>query len=120
MQVAMEQLNSAEILSDTTAIEQQLAFLRDHQKDSLGTYQRALISANRLDEAATFLQSRLKDPEARLEALMDVQSYAKTPRAPRAEVFWERWQAVIVRPEVQQSILAVGTLETYPVRPQAY
>lgn len=116
MQVATEQLNAAELLNDTATADRQLAYLRDHQNDSLRTYERVLISANRLDEAAALLQSRLNDPDKRLEALMDVQSYAATPRAPRAELLWQRWQDVVSRPDVQQSIHAVGAVETYPVR----
>ena len=56
----------------------------------------------------------------RLDALMDVQSYAMTPRASRAELLWQRWQAVLARTEVQQSIRAVGTIETYPVRAHGF
>jgi len=113
MQVAVEQLNSAAQLDDKAEIERQLKFLSDHRSDSVSTYQRSLVSANRLDDAARFLKSRLTDPEQRIQALMEVQHYAPESLPVRAAEVENLWQAVIGRPDVHDAILKVGAIGSY-------
>jgi transglutaminase-like putative cysteine protease/tetratricopeptide (TPR) repeat protein len=120
MQVANEQLGCAVQLGDQAEVERQLNTLREHQSDSPSTLQRALVSANQLDEVAALLVSRLDDPEQRIDALLSVQQYASTRRAVTAETLWQRWQSVLTRPEIQQAIARVGTVESYQIRPQGY
>jgi hypothetical protein len=116
MQVTIEHLNCAEQLGEAAEAELQLKTLREHQRDSVSTFERALVSANRLDEAATLLLSRLADPDQRLDALMSVQQYASTSLPPRAEVLSQRWQRVLAQAKLRQAILELGTLESDHVR----
>ncbi|HMI37819.1 MAG TPA: hypothetical protein VK505_09375, partial [Steroidobacteraceae bacterium] len=120
MQVAVELLNSAVQLDDTAEIERQLKFLSEHRADSLSTYQRSLVSANRLDDAAHLLESRLANPEQRIPALMEVQHYARESLPVRAAELENRWQAIIQRPDVQDSILKVGTIGSYHLAPEIH
>ena len=120
MQAAIEYLASADQLGDAAEVEKQLALLKEHQQDSLSTYQRALISANRPDEAAQLLISRLQDPDQRIDALLDVQDYKEAVLGPRAVEWQKRWVAVKHRPDVVEAIGKVGTVSTYPVLPQPH
>jgi transglutaminase-like putative cysteine protease/tetratricopeptide (TPR) repeat protein len=120
MQAAIERLNSADQLGDAAEVEKELALLKEHQQDSISTYQRALISANRQDEAAQLLVSRLQDPDQRVDALLDVQDYKQTVLGPRAAEWEKRWAAVRRRPDVVEAIGKVGNVAAYPMLPQPY
>jgi transglutaminase-like putative cysteine protease len=120
MQAAVERLASADQLGDAAEAEQQLGFLRQHREDSLATYQRALISANRQDDAAHLLISRLQDPGERVDALMEVQEYEERPLPQRAAEWRRRWKAVRNRPEVREAINRVGNVSTYPLMPEPH
>jgi tetratricopeptide (TPR) repeat protein len=115
MQGAVERLASADQLGDAAEAEQQLGFLREHREDSLATYQRALISANRQNDAAQLLISRLQDPDQRVDALMEVQEYKEHPRPPRAAEWHRRWKTVRNRPDVREAISKVGNVSEYPL-----
>jgi len=120
MQVAIERLASADQLGDAAEVEKQLAFLREHRDDSQATYQRGLISANRQEDAAKLLISRLQDPDLRMEALMEVQKFTQPPLPKRAEQWRKRWRAMVARPDVIEAIRKVGVVSEYPLVPQAY
>jgi len=120
MQAAAERLASADQLGDAAEAEQQLGFLREHREDSLATYQRALISANRQDDAAQLLISRLQDPDERVDALMEVQEYKEHPRPRRAAEWQRRWKAVRNRPEVREAISKVGNVSEYPLMAESH
>jgi len=120
MQVVIERLASADQLGDSAEVEKQLEFLREHRDDSLATYERALISANRQDEAAQLLISRLQDPDQRLEALMEVQKFKLPPLPKRATLWRARWNAVLARPDVVEAISKVGVVSEYPLAPRRY
>jgi hypothetical protein len=115
MQGAVERLASADQLADAAEAEQQLGFLREHREDSLATYQRALISANRQNDAAQLLISRLQDPDQRVDALMEVQEYQEHPLPPRAAEWHGRWKTVRNRPDVREAISKVGNVSAYPL-----
>lgn len=120
MQAATERVASADQLGDAAEVEKQLALLKEHQQDSVSTYQRALISANHLDEAAQLLISRLQDPDQRIDALLDVQDYKEAVLGPRAVEWQKRWAAVRHRRDVVEAIGKVGTVSAYPMLPQSY
>ena len=115
MQAAIERLASADQLGDSADVEKQLEFLREHRNDSLATYQRALISANRQDEAAQLLISRLQDSDQRTDALLEVQGYKENLRAQRAAEWSRRWTAVKNRADVREAISKVGNVAEYPM-----
>ena len=120
MQATIERLASADQLGDSAEVEKQLTLLREHKEDSLPTFQRALISANRQDEAARLLISRLQDPDQRIDALLEVQNYAEPALAPRAVEWRRRWDAVRGRPDVREAINKVGNVSEYPVLLQPF
>lgn len=120
MQAAIERVASADQLGDSMEVEKQLGFLREHREDSQETYQRALISANRTDEAAKLLISRLEDPDQRMDALMQVQQYKEHPLPKRATEWRKRWQATLARKDVRDAINRVGTVSEYPLSAQSY
>jgi transglutaminase-like putative cysteine protease len=120
MQAAIEHLASADQLGDSADAEKQLEFLREHRQDSIATYQRALISANRRDEAAQLLISRLQDPGQRIDALLEVQDYQERLLAPRAAEWRKRWTAVKNRTDVREAISKVGNVAKYPMLPESH
>lgn len=114
-QVAIALLASADQLGDRTEVERQLAYIRDHRADSQATYEQALISANRPDDAARLLISRLQDPSERIDALMEVQTYREYPLPPRAREIQQRWRALVRRRDVRAAIDRVGNIGSYPL-----
>jgi transglutaminase-like putative cysteine protease/tetratricopeptide (TPR) repeat protein len=111
-----ERLRSAVQLGDVAEAERQLDFLREHRDDSLKGYQRALVSMNRLDEAARLLISRLQNPDQRLDALMEVQQYQEYRSSPMRLVEWNRrWQDLCARSDVRSAITKVGKIGAYPL-----
>jgi hypothetical protein len=106
----------ADQLGDVAKAGRQLEFLLEHREDSLQTYQRDLVSVNRLDEAARLLISRLENPEQRLGALMEVQQYQEYPSSPVRAAEWQRrWKAVCERPDLKHAIAKVGNIGAYPL-----
>jgi tetratricopeptide (TPR) repeat protein len=120
MQVAIERLSSADQLGDAAEVEKQLGFLREHREDSVATLQRGLISANRQDEAAQLLISRLQDPDQRKDALMEVQKFNLPPLPKRAAQWHKRWNAMVARPDVVEAIKKVGVVSEWPLAPGGY
>jgi tetratricopeptide (TPR) repeat protein len=114
-QQAMEQLRSAVQLGDQLESTRALAFLREHQSDSLYTYERALLELGRPDEAAQVLIKELHESEHRSETLLRVQHYAKGAQTAHAKESDARWQAMQSLPEVREAIAAVGHVGSYPV-----
>ena len=120
MQAAIERLASADQLSDAAEVEKQLGFLREHRDDSISSYQRGLISANRQDEAARLLISRLQDPEQRVDALLEVQDYKEAILGSRAAEWRKRWIAMKNRPDVREAVGKVGNVSEYPILPSPH
>jgi thioredoxin-like negative regulator of GroEL len=120
MQATIERLAAADQLGDSAEVEKKLGFLREHKDDSLSTYQRALVSANRSDDAAKLLISRLQDPDQRMDALMEVQKYEFPPLPKRAALWHKRWLAVLARPDVIDAINKVGVVSAYTMTPEPH
>lgn len=115
MRQAIEQLRSAVQLGDQLESTRALAFLREHQTDSLSTYVRALLEVGEPDDAAQVLIKELQDPKLRTSALFHVQHFARGAVTPKQEESHVRWQAMQALPEVRDAIAAVGHVGTYPV-----
>ena len=115
MQVANESLGAAVQLGDTAAIERHLGFLKEHQSDSPRTYQVGLLIADRPDESAALLVSRLINPDQRDAALADVQDYAHGAQTARDLELLRRWQSILQRTDVLAAIRKAGTIGSYPI-----
>ena len=115
MQNALEVLRSALQLGDREASQRALDFLREHQADSVKTYERALLEVGKPQEAAQLLIKQLQDTKQRSETLLRVQDYAHGATTERMEEYRLRWQAMQSLPEVRDAIAAVGHVGSYPV-----
>ena len=92
-----------------------LAYLRDNQAESPGSYQWALARANDVETGVRLLVARLKDPRQRTDALADVQDYAQVAEPARAAQWTANFRAVVLRPEVQRAVSKVGRIEHYNI-----
>ena len=108
-------LKAAVQLHDTNAVNEALQFLSEHREDSIGGYQAALLEADREDEGARLLISRLADPTLRSGALLAVQQYGEDTMPPQVVAARRRWQALLARGDVQEAIRAVGYVKRYPL-----
>lgn len=113
MAFRLEQFSADLQLHDQSGADRALAFLREHQNDAVGVYQEALLYADRPEEGAALLISRLADEKQRSAALEAVQSYTDGVEPPLVLKKHRRWQALIDRPDVQQEILRVGRVDRY-------
>jgi len=121
MQRADAALSAALQLGDDAESTRLLDYMREHQEDAVGSYEDALIMANRLDDAAKLLIARLQDPEKRIDALMAVQHYDVSGPAgslPRSRELMGRWTEVTGRDDVRAAIAKVGTVSRYALRNQ--
>ena len=114
MQLALNRVMIAAAKGDGAALDKQLKAMRDARTDSMGTYQSALVQADRSDEAAALLVERLRSEDWRGDALAEVQTYADIVEAPRDKLHMERWRAILARKDVQEALDAVGRIERAP------
>lgn len=120
MAFRLEQFSADLQLHDQSGADRALAFLREHQNDAVGVYQEALLYADRPEEGAALLISRLADEKQRSAALEAVQSYTDGVEPPLVLEKHRRWQALIDRPDVQQEILRVGRVDRYALQRGGY
>lgn len=102
---------------DKVATQSALDFMRENQLDALSTFQSALLSANALDEAASLLVRRLKDPALRADALAEVQDYRLPPMTPADRTVRQRRQVLMARNDVKAAVAEVGRLEQFSIPP---
>lgn len=114
MQLALNALIGAVVREDEAAVERHLQHLREHREDDIATYQKALVQANRMDEAASVLIERLERADWRSEALAEVQQYPDVVKTPRGELHASRWADVVARNDVRTTIEKVGRIEYVP------
>jgi tetratricopeptide (TPR) repeat protein len=97
----------------------QIEFMERNRDDSLFLYQRALIMAGRLDEAAEFLIERLAGDVTRVGALVEMQTYLDDqPSAILAPLdirYAEQKRQLLEREDVRAAIEPVGRVQAYPV-----
>jgi len=101
------------VLGDDAEAARALQYLRDHQRDGVRAYQRALIRANDADAAAALLMSRLADVAQRNDALFDVQEGLQIPKTAVQQEYEQRWQAVLARADVQAAVSKAGRREKF-------
>ncbi|MBS0377452.1 MAG: DUF3857 domain-containing protein [Proteobacteria bacterium] len=112
------ELSAALQLGDSAEAARVLQLIHDHQDDAVSTYEDGLVMANRLDEAAALLISRLEDPDRRIPALMSLQHFdLNSPAAalPRPAELRRRWDLLESRADVRAALAKVGTAGTYPM-----
>lgn len=114
MQLALNRVIVAATKGDQSAIDAQLEAMRADRTESMGTYQSALVQADRGDEAAALLVERLRSADWRGDALAEVQTYADIVEAPRDTLHMKRWRAMLARKDVQEALDAVGRIERAP------
>lgn len=102
-------------LGDVAAVESALVELREQSQHSLEILQHALAIAGRDDEAAALLLSRLRSPQLRTDALLQLQDYPEVPRAVREKEWHARRLAMRERPEIRAVLAQVGKIEHYPL-----
>jgi len=117
MQVQLVLLRAAVAKKDAAAAGTALEALRGMQSTSPETFQQALLDANQLDEAATLLISRLKDPLLRSAALVEVQEYKMPAPSPANQLTYARWGTLRARKDVREAVAAVGRIEKFPLPP---
>jgi tetratricopeptide (TPR) repeat protein len=113
MQFRLEQFWADLQLHDQPGADRALAFLHERQLDAPGVYQEALLFADRPEEGAALLISRLADVRLRSAALEAVQDYTEGALSPVMLETRRRWEALIDRPDVHQAILRVGRVDRY-------
>ncbi len=112
------ELSAALQLGDSAEATRVLQLIQDHQDDAISTYEDGLVMANRLDEAAALLISRLGDPDQRIPALMSLQHFDRSSPAaslPRMVELRHRWDLLGDRADVRAALAKVGTVGTYPM-----
>ena len=114
------QVQIASQLSDTAQLETALAELRTQAQKFPTIFERALLVADRNDEAAAQLTARLADPELRSDALVSVQDYADPPAPPRVLTWRQRELALRARADVQRAIDAYGHIRRYQIPRREY
>jgi tetratricopeptide (TPR) repeat protein len=117
MQVQLVLLRAAVAKKDAAAAQAALEALRAMQSASPETFQQALLDANQLEEAADLLISRLKNPQLRSAALVEVQEYKMPAPTPANRLTYERWGTLRARKDVQAAVAAVGRIEKFPLPP---
>lgn len=115
MQVQRVLVLAAVADNDERALRAALDNLRNKQNDSPSTFQKALLDANQIDEAAALLIRRLRSPSMRGDALFDVQDFRDVLSTPAALARQRRWAELRAREDVQAAIAEVGHVEVVPL-----
>jgi len=105
----------ARLRNDAAAAREPFEFMSQHRADSFDAFQVALLLAGRQDEGAQLLIERLRDPERRADALVDVQIYAEKPHLPLTTVILKRWRELVERSDVSAVIAEVGVVERFAI-----
>jgi tetratricopeptide (TPR) repeat protein len=104
---------------DSDQIWQQIEAMGRNQADSVYLYQRALILAGRLDDAAELMIERLADGETRVGALVELQTYlddhVTDTTLPLDIRYAEQKKMLLERVDVREAVDAVGRIDTWPV-----
>jgi beta-barrel assembly-enhancing protease len=88
--------------------------MRQNQAAAPSTFEAALLLSNQIDEAAALLIRRLRDPEMRRMALIDVQAYSDEAVSPYDRLMEERWALLRTRQDVIDAVAPVGRIERVP------
>jgi len=105
------QLGAAVAKGDIALAATALQFLRVHKTDAPMTYQSSLVRADYTNEAVRWLLQRLRDPNLRNGALLQVQIYSDPGAPPELQREREKWRQLVLRDDVQDAINAVGRVK---------
>jgi beta-barrel assembly-enhancing protease len=103
-------------LNDKEAAASALSYIKEHQADSLRTYQSALVDAQDLDAAAALLIQRLNTVSMRSDVLTEIQNYNDPADLPSLVTSRDLFAAIIARDDVQQAVNKVGRIESFNLR----
>lgn len=119
MQVQAVMHAAAVQTKDAKASKAALDYLREHQIESVGTFQEALLFASREDEAAALVRQRLANREQRSDALVQLQEYRESQLASTYDKkVRDAWRALRQREDVRAAVAQVGRIEQVPLPPQ--
>ena len=97
-----------------------VAWIREHQKDSLETAQSILLEAGDVEAAAALLITRLRDADDRSTALAEIQDYAAPQRTERRKALHAQYENLIARADVVAAIAEVGRREKFSIYSISY
>ena len=100
---------------DGTAARRALDYLRDHRDDAQEIWIRALVEADRMDDAAQALIAALAAPATRGDMLAAVQDWREPAALPAFVPVQARWRALLAREDVRRAVAAVGRIERQPI-----
>lgn len=120
MQLEYVRLQIAIEKGDEPAVTEHMAYLHEHRNDDIATWQRALLRHGDLDAAARLLIERLKNPDWRNQALVEMQHYAHGRQTPVMKAHEQRWNSVVARPDVQAALAEVGRVERFRILASGY
>lgn len=115
MQLKMVRLMAAVEKQDKPAIASELADMRTHRTDAIGTWEHALLMTNDMDGAANLVIERLNNPNWRSDVIADVQQYAKGQEAPIESQIEKKWSTVLARPDVLNALAKYCRIEHFNV-----
>jgi hypothetical protein len=102
---------------DGAALAHELGFLAEHEAWQPEARVRALVCADRLDDAQATLTRQLADPRTRLSALASLQAYLREAHEmPFERELADRWAALAARPGLQAEVTKVGRIRRYDLR----
>jgi hypothetical protein len=116
MQLAGVKLEAALQLGDKASVADQLAYLREHREDAIGTWQYSLLRVGDLDGASDLLLERLQNPKWRNEALVELQDYTQAVKPPRDAEYDVALSKLIARPEVAKALAKIGRIEHFKLK----
>ncbi|HEU4670090.1 MAG TPA: hypothetical protein VFR91_05260 [Dyella sp.] len=120
MQLEYTRLQIAIEKNDAHAVAEHMAYLKKHRDDDIATWQRALLRHGDLDAAAGVLIERLKSPEWRNRALVEMQHYLRGQMTPTMKMVDQRWNALTTRPDVLAAVRGVGRIEHFDIVATGY
>jgi hypothetical protein len=120
MQIHHVMLLAAVASHDATGVKDALEFMRENQSSTYSTFQRALLSANELDEAAALMIRRLQDPALRSAALSEMQSYRNGALSPADRTAQQRWEQLKARSDVRAAVAEVGRVEKFSLAAEMF
>lgn len=100
---------------DAAAARRALDYLHDHRDDAQEIWIRALVEADRMDDAAQALIAALAAPATRGDLLAAVQDWREPAALPAFVPVQARWRALLAREDVRRAVAAVGRIERQPI-----
>lgn len=112
---ALVSLMTARQLKDDTAAQRAWTVLEANRTAAPGQYRDALLTDNRMDEAAQVVIAQLADPLERGQILLELQDMREGPVLEGERDYHERWEKMEKRADVQAAVAKVGRIASYPL-----